>query len=158
MAVCVCVPVLGMIRRERVRESCTVTEGLWFPDPSRISPSGIPRVLDSEREDPRRDRETSRQLSIWNTLVLFTMSFNIVVLAQVACIALSFRLREDSPSFSIVYPRSLISACRKAFDDKPRMDSVTVAINDHCSFHFLKKKNSEILPDDAKWIRKKNKA
>lgn len=25
---CVCVPVLGMIRRERVRESCTMTEGL----------------------------------------------------------------------------------------------------------------------------------
>lgn len=28
MWLCVCVPVLGMIRRERVRESCTVTEGL----------------------------------------------------------------------------------------------------------------------------------
>lgn len=79
---CVCVPVLGMIRRERVRESRTVTEGLVFRSlADRYSRSTLLVNGKQETGNPRAatPRDTATTL-IRNTLVSFTMSFNISAL------------------------------------------------------------------------------
>lgn len=67
MAVCFVFPVLGMIRRERVRESCTATEGFGFPDLSRAdcraTPGiSLPSVAEKRKTTARRDCETPRRL------------------------------------------------------------------------------------------------
>lgn len=58
---CVCVPRLSMIRRERVRESCTMTEGLRSSEISRGSPLGdIFLLVKQTAENPRaRSRDIS---------------------------------------------------------------------------------------------------
>jgi hypothetical protein len=62
VAVCFCVPVLGMIRRERVRESYTMTEGIGFPRSlANLGRSGMSLLREREAGNPRRrGRETSR--------------------------------------------------------------------------------------------------
>lgn len=72
-----------MIRRERVRESCTMTEGLVSGISRGFAPHGTSLPVDEEAgEDPRaRSRDTAANAD--SEHVGFTMSFNISALDQV---------------------------------------------------------------------------